>query len=120
MPALKITRRTRDDGIVLALSGEVDMATEEQFHRAVRDALEARAGRLVLDFTRLAFIDSSGLRVLIQAHKAAKAVDSAVAIAGATERVARILHVTAIDTRIPMFESVDAALAAPQESPSAS
>lgn len=121
MAALKITRRNGDDGIVLSLSGEIDMATEDQFHRAARDAVEARPqGRLILDFGRLSFIDSSGLRVLIQAHKAAKNAGGSLSIAAASERIARILHVTAIDTRIPVFPTVEAALAAPQESSSTS
>ncbi|GAA1758904.1 MULTISPECIES: STAS domain-containing protein [Streptomonospora] len=121
MAALKITRRDRDDGVVLALSGEVDMATEDQFHQAVRAAVDARPQeRLVLDFSRLAFIDSSGLRVLIQAHKAAKGAGGSLAVAAASERIARILHVTAIDTRVAVFPTVEAALAAPQESSSAS
>ncbi|KIH97721.1 anti-sigma factor antagonist [Streptomonospora alba] len=121
MAALKITRRDRDDGVVLVLSGEIDMAAEEQFNRAVREAVDARPqGRLVLDFTKLAFIDSSGLRVLIQAHKAAKAAGGSLAVASVSDRIARLLHVTAIDTRVPVFPSVEAALAAPQESSSAS
>ena len=69
MPALKITTRCHDNGLVLVLDGEIDMATEDQFHQAVREAVESRPrGRVVLDCTGLAFIDSSGLRVLIQAH----------------------------------------------------
>ncbi|GAA4894401.1 STAS domain-containing protein [Streptomonospora salina] len=120
MAALKITRRDRDDGVVLALSGEVDMAAEEQFNRAVREIVDTRpSSRIVLDFDKLSFIDSSGLRVLIQAHKAAKGAGGALAVASVSERIARILHVTAIDTRIPVFPSVEAALAAPRESSSA-
>ncbi|MUL42370.1 STAS domain-containing protein [Streptomonospora sp. PA3] len=121
MAALKITRREHDDGLVLVLAGEIDMVTEDQFHRAAREAVDARPeGRLVLDLGRLEFIDSSGLRVLIQAHKAAKAAGGSLAIAAASERIARILRVTAIDTRIPVFPTVEDALAAPQESSSPS
>ncbi|QBI55906.1 STAS domain-containing protein [Streptomonospora litoralis] len=120
MASLKITRRDRDDCVVLAPSGEIDMAAEDQFHRAVLAAVDDRPqGRLVLDFSRLVFIDSSGLRVLIQAHKATKAAGGSLAIAAASERIARILHVTAIDTRVAVFPTVEAALAAAQESSSA-
>ncbi|MFW5416156.1 STAS domain-containing protein [Nocardiopsis sp. CNT-189] len=114
MPALRITSRAHDDGLVLVLDGEIDMATEKRFHQAAREAVESRPhGRVVLDCTRLDFIDSSGLRVLIQAHKLAKEHYATVLLAAANERVAQILHVTAIDTRIPVLPDVPSALAAP-------
>ncbi|GAB3483785.1 STAS domain-containing protein [Nocardiopsis coralliicola] len=114
MPTLKIITREHDDGCVLALSGEIDMATEQRFHREVREAVETRPhGRVVLDCTQLSFIDSSGLRVLIQAHKLAKEHYTAVLIAAPNDRVAQLLRVTAIDTRIPVLPGVAAALAAP-------
>jgi anti-sigma B factor antagonist len=120
MPALKTTRRTRDHGLVLLLDGEIDMATEQQFHHAVAETLaEAPGGRVVLDCARLSFIDSSGLRVLIQAHRSAREDGSTLAIAAPSDRVAQILRVTAIDTRIPVFPTADAALAAPLGSPTA-
>ncbi|GAA3746316.1 anti-sigma B factor antagonist [Spinactinospora alkalitolerans] len=116
MPALQITIRNHDDGTVIVLDGEIDIATEDEFHRAVLDAMSAEQhGRVVLDCTRLSFIDSSGLRVLIQCHKAGKEHDSRVFIAAASERVTQILHVTAIDTRIPVYPTVESALAAPVE-----
>ncbi|WP_046468847.1 STAS domain-containing protein [Allosalinactinospora lopnorensis] len=120
MPALKITVRNDDGGVVLVLVGEIDMATEEQFHQAVLHSLaEWPRQRVVLDCTRLDFIDSSGLRVLIQSYKAARERRGTLFIACVTERLAQILRVTGIDTRIPVFPTVESALAAPLETPSA-
>ncbi len=119
MPALRITSRSHDEGLVLVLEGEVDMATERRFHAAAREAVESMPhGRVVLDFSGLDFIDSSGLRVLIQAHKLAKEHYAAVMVAAPNERVSQILRVTAIDTRVPVMPDVAAALAAPLNAPS--
>ncbi|MBB4929493.1 anti-sigma B factor antagonist [Lipingzhangella halophila] len=120
MPALQITTREDDDGVVLVLDGEIDMASEEQFHRVVRDTLDSvSTRRVVLDCTRLRFVDSSGLRVLIQSHRSARERGVALFIASVTERLTQILRVTGIDTRITIFPTVEAALAAPLETPSA-
>lgn len=119
MPALQITTRTDDDGVVLVLNGEIDMAAEEQFHRVVQDTLEsAPHQRIVLDCTELRFVDSSGLRVLIQSHRSARERGAMLFIASVTDRLAQILRVTGIDTRITIFPTVEAALAAPLETPS--
>ncbi|WP_344972890.1 STAS domain-containing protein [Salinactinospora qingdaonensis] len=116
MPALQINHRSHEDGTVLVLNGEIDISTEDEFHRAVIDAArECKHGRVVLDCANLAFIDSSGLRVLIQSNKAGKEHDSRLLIAAPSERVAQILRVTGIDTRIPVFPTVEAALNAPVE-----
>ncbi len=118
MSALHITTRTDDDGVVLVLNGEIDMASEEEFHRVVQDTLESVPhARVVLDCSQLRFVDSSGLRVLIQSHRSAKERGVGFFIAAVTDRLAQILRVTGIDTRITIFPTVEAALAAPLESP---
>jgi anti-anti-sigma factor len=47
------------------LSGELDMATAVTLHEALQHVVAAH-GRLVLDMEELSFIDSSGLRALVQ------------------------------------------------------
>jgi anti-sigma B factor antagonist len=52
------------------VSGEVDLATAPALEAALHDAIAAPAGRVVLDCAGLTFMDSSGLRVLIEAKRA--------------------------------------------------
>lgn len=114
MPDLTISSTLHEAGRVLALDGEIDMATEERFQEAVIEALTTQPlGRVVLDCADLRFIDSSGLRVLIRAHKAAKEQKVFLAIASPPHRVLQTLRVTSLDTRIPVFETVSDALSAP-------
>ncbi|WP_017573121.1 STAS domain-containing protein [Nocardiopsis halotolerans] len=113
MPDLTISSTLHDAGRVLALDGEIDMATEHRFQDAVTEALTTQPfGRVVLDCADLRFIDSSGLRVLIRAHKAAKEQKALLAIASPIQRVLQILRVTSLDTRIPVFATVSEALSA--------
>ena len=115
MPDLNISSTLHDAGRVLALHGEIDMATEHSFQEAVTQALTTQPfGRVVLDCADLRFIDSSGLRVLIRAHKAAKEQQAVLAIASPIHRVMQTLRVTSLDTRIPVFTTVSEALAAPR------
>jgi anti-anti-sigma factor len=115
MPDLNISSTLHDAGRVLALDGEIDMATEHRFQEAVTEALTTQPfGRVVLDCADLRFIDSSGLRVLIRAHKAAKEQKALLAIASPIHRVLQTLRVTSLDTRIPVFPTVAEALTAPR------
>ena len=58
-----------DGSVVVALAGEVDMATASQF-RAVLEEAVAASSRVILDCDQLSFIDSSGLRELLLASNA--------------------------------------------------
>lgn len=54
---------------VLVLAGELDPATASTFDAAVDKVLGEGATELVVDMAGLSFIDSSGLRSFISAHK---------------------------------------------------
>src|ERR1700730_15164616 len=56
-----VTQRHRTTAIELA--GDLDRVHEEAVRSSVVEALERRPERLVLDLSRLSFIDSSGVRV---------------------------------------------------------
>lgn len=58
--------------LVIEVSGEVDGATERQFVEQVVDAVSTtEAGRVVLDLSRVGFMDSSGLRVVLSCKRRA-------------------------------------------------
>src|SRR4051794_12471453 len=56
-----------DDGVLISVCGEVDMATVAEL-RAALDEHGRRHRRLELDLTEVAFMDSTGLSVLLSAH----------------------------------------------------
>ncbi|MDS1269887.1 STAS domain-containing protein [Lipingzhangella sp. LS1_29] len=110
MSALKTTPTSHEHAVVVELDGEIDIATAEDFRAEITALAETPGTHAILDCERLSFIDSSGLRALIQCHKVAQQHSSQIALAAATHRVAQILHVTAIDRRIPVHATVADAL----------
>ena len=65
---LSITRSTDDPGVVLALAGELDVFSAPELAEQL-DALAADAcPRVLLDLSRLSFVDSSGVSVLVKAR----------------------------------------------------
>lgn len=61
------TSERPDGALVLAASGEIDMSNAEEFGTALADARhEAGDGALVLDLTRVEYLDSAGLAVLFR------------------------------------------------------
>jgi anti-anti-sigma factor len=61
-PELHITALSADGVTVVAVAGEIDIATAGEFTAALREQLAAAP--VLLDLRRLTFMDSSGVRAL--------------------------------------------------------
>jgi len=61
-PSFTIAVTPAREGVVVAVAGELDLATAAQFEAALREQLAA--GPVRLDLQGLSFMDSSGIRVL--------------------------------------------------------
>jgi anti-anti-sigma factor len=66
----RVATRHEGGGVVVALSGELDLAGERELEAALEAAHESGAP-LTIDLSGLEFIDSSGLRVLVKHHNRA-------------------------------------------------
>lgn len=69
---LQVTNDRRADGTVLALAGELDIASAPILEKAVDELDPVDASpRLVLDLSEVTFMDSTGLRALLVARQQA-------------------------------------------------
>ena len=97
-----------DGRVEVTPRGELDMASAPELEEAVLPAL--RDGRwVVLDLRTLDFIDSSGLRVVVSAHRLADEGSGRFTCvrgqAGTT--VHRIVEIAGIDSVIEMIDNPD-------------
>ncbi len=97
---------------VVAVRGELDIATSPQVRDLLSDAATDQVRPLVIDLGECEFIDSTGLAALLHGAKPAQNGQSHVAIVSPPGNVRRMLELTAIDRTIPVFETVDQAVAA--------
>ena len=97
--------------VVVRLAGELDLYNAHE----VRDALLSESSkapeRLVVELSRVTFVDSTALGVLIEARS--KLVNRrAFMIASPQLETRRALEVSGLDRHFGVYESLDAALAA--------
>src|SRR5258708_6260467 len=55
--------------VVLRLDGELELATVRRFDEALEAAFGAGAGRVILDFTRVSYLDTAGIGGILRAIK---------------------------------------------------
>ena len=86
----------QDDCVLVTLDGIVDLATAPEL-RATLLPLVACEQALVLDLEHVAFVDSTGLGVLVSAHRRAKSVGGRFMLANLSVNLREVLRVTHLD-----------------------
>jgi anti-sigma B factor antagonist len=97
---------------VLPLEGEIDLHVSPRISTALAAMIEQKPQRLVVDLSKVTYIDSSGLAVLIEGMQNVEAYGGKFILAGIQENVKPIFEIARLDQVFIIFPHVDAALAA--------
>jgi anti-sigma B factor antagonist len=94
---LTLSTRTDPDGTVtVTAAGEVDACTAPRLHAELEAQLQRRPPELVIDLSGIRFLGSSGLTVLVAAHRSAHDRDVALRLIATTRAVTGALRVTGL------------------------
>lgn len=97
--AVELTRNDEDATVVIAVTGDLDIATADQLFREAHEALRATANsKLVLDLSGVAFLDSSGIGTLVELRNVATDTGGELVLRRPSDRTRRLLQITALDT----------------------
>jgi anti-anti-sigma factor len=95
---------TQHDGHLVRVSGEVDLATAPQLEEVLGQFAN---GTLRVDLTEVTFLDSSGLRALIVAHRNARRAGRRMIVCGPLHPlVQQTIRITGLDDVLD-FETPD-------------
>jgi anti-sigma B factor antagonist len=112
-PQLSLTVHPNGQGVILSVGGEVDLATSPQLHAKLVDLVEVgEAGSVVVDLTPVGFMDSTGLTVLLAAHKRAQAGGHSIRLACPEGPVLRVLRLVGMEKVLTVYSSLAEAVAA--------
>ncbi|NLB60607.1 MAG: STAS domain-containing protein [Lentisphaerae bacterium] len=109
---MHITMEKDGATLLMKLQGRLDVANASVLEQAAEQALQAGDQLLVLDFSKLDYISSAGLRSLLTLHKQVKAQDGKLALCNLQGMVKEVLDISGLATMLAVFDSTAAALAA--------
>jgi len=78
------------------VAGEVDAHTSAELEQGFEEALAGGATTLIVDVAQMSFIDSSGLRVLVQTRKRLVDAGGALELQQPSDTVVRLLELTGL------------------------
>lgn len=102
------TESAGEDALVVRVSGDLDLATSPRFSDALAAAPATR--RVVIDLTSCTFLDSSGVRALVQAARKIPEGERRVDVVAGSPAILRILEITGVDRMVPVHRSLEEAL----------
>ena len=94
---------------VVALAGETDLTTVDRLREALTSPVRHGARLLIADLSGLGFMDSAGVRTVLQAVRAAREWGGRLALASPQPVVARVLLLMDVAELVPVYASVAAA-----------
>ncbi|MEO0391508.1 MAG: STAS domain-containing protein [Pseudomonadota bacterium] len=107
---MRLTTKTEEHlRIIMVEDDRIDAAVAIEFKDAMRAQTADGPDQIILDLSAVNFIDSSGLGAIVASMKLLGA-ERKLALAGLTPPVAKVFHLTRMDSVFEMFESIEGAL----------
>ncbi len=97
---------------VLPLEGEIDLHVSSEVAESLRTMIAKRPKLVIIDLTKVTYLDSSGLAVLIEGMQKVQEYGGKFALAGVQESVQHIFEIARLDQVFQIFPTVDEAVAA--------
>ena len=102
MTALQITTTSQDGTTRIELAGELDIATAPELENVLETRFADPGADLVLDLQGVTFLDSSGLRAVLVASRAAKDAGRRLVVVPGDGQVLRVIRLARVEDRLDL------------------
>ena len=96
-------------GCVLTPNGDIDLSRAPSFRIQIAEVFERKPGKVIIDLSKVPYMDSSGVATLVEAMQIASRTQSKFVLTGLQERVRSIFEIARLDKVFTITESLDAA-----------
>jgi len=108
---MQLDKRTEADIVVCQLSGEINIDTSPELRKLCGDMIDKQIRKLVLDFSAVSYVDSSGLATLIEMLRKMKRYEGRLKICNLSDKVRSIFEITKLTKLFEIFDTEDQAKA---------
>ena len=108
---MEIDRKQEQGIVILAPDGRLDSNTAPLLEQAIGDVSTGEDGfHVLVDFSRVEYISSAGLRVVLKAVKDRQASPKSFATSGMQDHVREIFEISGFDSYIPIHDDTAQAI----------
>jgi anti-sigma B factor antagonist len=107
---MSFTIRKHDDITIVEVEGQLIVGNRQELKQKVLDELESGSRKVLVDFSRTGYIDSSGLGVLVSLAKKLREDGGELRLANLNDDLRTLFELTKLDTMFPIAETRERAL----------
>jgi anti-anti-sigma factor len=101
---LEVRTEDRNGLVHVALVGELDLSTVAKVQEELRRIEAASPQTVVVDLSKLTFLDSTGLRCIVTADERAREEGRRIVIVRGPDPVQRVFAITRLEERLEMVD----------------
>lgn len=110
---MQISSRQLDKTTIFDVSGDIDLANSPAVRKAVlREVREIRTPKVVMNLSKVRYIDSSGVASLVEGLKASRDVGSRFILFGLSTSAREVLQLSRLLKIFEVYDNEEQALAA--------
>ena len=102
----RVTLVELDDDAVVEVAGEIDMVAHDRLRSVIAEA-QSGGRRLVVDLSETTFMDSTGLRVLLEAWRVQTDGGSEMVLRAPSPAVRALFDITGVGDAMPIEPAAD-------------
>jgi anti-sigma B factor antagonist len=110
-PLLSVTRTSQGTTQVVAVAGELDVASIEQVGSVIDQSLSEEPETLLLDLSKVDFCDSSGVHLVLRTHRRSQSSRTRLRVIPPTGTARRVFDICCVDDYVTFVAGDEAAAA---------
>ena len=107
---MKIEEQRHNDVVVCLPEGEININNSPQLRKAFDDIIKRNEKKILVDFSKVSYIDSSGLATLIEMHQRLKKIGGKLRFSGMDQKVKNVFEITKLHKLFEIFDTQETAL----------
>ena len=101
----------KDGAVIISLAGEIDMKCSSELRAKFMKLFKSKPAVLIVDMTKVEFMDSSGLAILVETLKWCRLNDSQLKLVGMAQTVRSVFEISRLDSIFKIYDTIEEALA---------
>jgi anti-sigma B factor antagonist len=102
---MHITEEHHDEIHIVTIEGRLDSSTASTLEENVAAAIARGAKQMIIDFVRLEYISSAGLRVILKTAKELKRLDGKLVLCSMVDYIKEVFEIAGFDTFLPITDN---------------
>jgi anti-sigma B factor antagonist len=107
---VRVSSEQSGDATIVVAEGELDLHTAPTLQAEIDSALAQNVALIVVDLSKVDFMDSTGLSVIVSTVASMREQGGEVRVVTGADKIRKVFTLTGVDQQVGMFASLEEAL----------